>query len=491
LCNAKQYGFKTGKSTEDAILHLRNSINLTTKKYVVALFIDIQGAFDNLWWPAIMSRLVQANCSSQLIKIINSYFKKRKVVVKSKFDSMGRHMERGCPQGSVLGPAAWNWCMDALLARLCNCADEDNVDVIAYADDVTILLKADSRKDIESAADRISEILSEWCSLHKLAVAVDKTNAMTAKGKFSKNRNPTIRINGVSVKFKSQVRYLGVTLDEKLNFVEHAKHIRKKLLSFIMSIKRIANQEWGIRDYSKRILYNMVAIPIATYSAAAWFDRVNLIHLKRHLIATQRSLLLLLTGAARTTSTAAMQVIAGTAPLDLVVIEKGLKSLVRRNISVKWNEYCFDSRTTINEVNLDLEYSKIETEIKSTWQMRWTQEPHGRQVYHYIQDVDFVARNTWFQPNRELIYVLTGYGPIRSTLFLRGLENDDVCPVCGKDIETVEHMMLECEGYQHLRFRKLERYRQSPGKLIDEKESFIKFKNYAAEVFKIRKQFTQ
>jgi len=48
LSSNKQYGFKIGKSTEDAILHFKNSVNSTSKKYVVALFIDIQGAFDNL-----------------------------------------------------------------------------------------------------------------------------------------------------------------------------------------------------------------------------------------------------------------------------------------------------------------------------------------------------------------------------------------------------------------------------------------------------------
>jgi len=159
LSSTKQYGFRSGKSTEDAILHFKNCINSTTKKYVIALFIDIQGAFDNLWWPAIKYRLVQANCSTHLIGIINSYFKKRKVVVKSKFGNIKRQMERGCPQGSVLGLAAWNWCMDALLERLCESAEDDDVDVIAYADDVTILLKADSRKNLETKACRISEIV--------------------------------------------------------------------------------------------------------------------------------------------------------------------------------------------------------------------------------------------------------------------------------------------------------------------------------------------
>jgi len=92
---------------------------------------------------------------------------------------------------------------------------------------------------------------------------------------------------------------------------------------------------------------------------------------------------LLLTEAARTTSTAAMQIIAGVAPLDLVVVEKGLKSLVRRNISVctvvcKWSLYHFVSKISQEDLDLNLEYSKVDAEIRSVWQTRWSQELHGR-----------------------------------------------------------------------------------------------------------------
>jgi len=191
-------------------------------------------------------------------------------------------MERGCPQGSVLGPTAWNWCMDLLLQYLCEDTNEDEVNIIAYVDDIAMLLIADYRNGFKKIVRQISEIVSKRCSFHKLKIAVDKTNAMNVKGKFSKNRNPTIKIDGVNVKFASQVKYLSVIPDEKMSFVEHAKHIRNKLLNFIMAIKRIANQEWDIKHYSKKILYNMVAIPITTYSAAVWFDCTNHTHLQRH-----------------------------------------------------------------------------------------------------------------------------------------------------------------------------------------------------------------
>lgn len=44
----RQCGFRKKRSTEDAFLYLRSDVENTKRKYVVILFIDIEGAFDNL-----------------------------------------------------------------------------------------------------------------------------------------------------------------------------------------------------------------------------------------------------------------------------------------------------------------------------------------------------------------------------------------------------------------------------------------------------------
>lgn len=268
----KQFGFKPGCSTEDALMAFRNGLN-SDKRYVIALFVDIEGAFDKLWWPAIKNRLIKAQCSSTLIGIMDKYFSKRRIIVRSKFKEAYKLMQKGCPQGSIVGPTMWNICMDALLWKFAEMYEE--VSAVAYADDLAILIKGSSRLELERTGTKAIEKINEWCVSHKLNISASKTTAIMMKGKLDKERMPRLKIGQQNIRFVSEVRYLGVLIDSKLNFVAHVKYLREKLTKFIMQIRRVAREEWGLKKNVLDILYKAVAIPIATYASAVWYDKTS------------------------------------------------------------------------------------------------------------------------------------------------------------------------------------------------------------------------
>jgi len=168
--------------------------------------------------------------------------------------------------------------------------------------------------------------LTMWCALYKLRISATKTTALLIKGKLDKNRLPILKIDTKNITYSSETRYLGLIIDDKMNFIPHAGFLRNKVTNFIMSIKRIAREKWGIKRHIVEVLYDAVALPIITYGSAGWFDRTTHSMVRRNL-AMQRALLLLLTTACRTTATVSMQVIAGRS-LDLQIIQKGVISRI-------------------------------------------------------------------------------------------------------------------------------------------------------------------
>lgn len=55
LESPNQFGFRRGKSTDDAFIRLRRAVKHSDKKYTIVLFVDIEGdnIFDNIWWTAV------------------------------------------------------------------------------------------------------------------------------------------------------------------------------------------------------------------------------------------------------------------------------------------------------------------------------------------------------------------------------------------------------------------------------------------------------
>ncbi|GBP52915.1 Putative 115 kDa protein in type-1 retrotransposable element R1DM [Eumeta japonica] len=188
--SGNQHGFVPGRSTSTALNDILG-VEGSAAKYVQLIFLDISGAFDNAWWP------------------MGGVPRWRR--------SRGRGPQWGAP-GSVLGPALWNVLLDDLL-RLPFPA---GVKTVAYADDVTVLVEASSRAEIERRSAQALDLMQDWGRRNRLAFAPAKSCTMTVKGRLQ--RPPIVRMGGDSIRTVSAATVLGLVLDEHL-FAQHAQSI--------------------------------------------------------------------------------------------------------------------------------------------------------------------------------------------------------------------------------------------------------------------------
>ena len=207
---------------------------------------------DNLWWPAILARLASASCSTHSLNVSKSYFRNRKVMVRNKMKEYTRKMEKGCPQISIIGPVAWVWCMDAILIDLRRNVPSECAHFIAYADDLAWAVKCNTRSELFTHSEQIMEILMVWCNSYRLKISDSKTVSIMFERNLDKSRLAMIKINGKNIKFAEKVKYLGVILDKKLNFIEHAKYLRAKITQHVCVIGRIASERWGIKRHDRK-----------------------------------------------------------------------------------------------------------------------------------------------------------------------------------------------------------------------------------------------
>lgn len=236
--NGAQYGFVRGRSTESAWWRMIEYVSEYECKYVLGVFVDFSGAFDNLEWQRVIEKLREIECEE--IGLWMSYFRERKVCMSGVNDIVWKNVERGCPQGSVCGPFIWNLMMDGLLWRLahyeCKC--------VAYADDLCILVQGRNRVDVERKGTECMRMVYEWGENVGVRVNEKKTVVMLLKGSLADTRQPCVRVNGKLIKYVKRICYLGVWMSERMNFKVHLSRVRDKIVNIVGCMRRVLRCEW-------------------------------------------------------------------------------------------------------------------------------------------------------------------------------------------------------------------------------------------------------
>jgi len=57
--------------------------------------LDVQGAFDSAWWPAILQRLREAKCPRNLYYLVQDYLKEREAFIAINSYNMKKNITRG------------------------------------------------------------------------------------------------------------------------------------------------------------------------------------------------------------------------------------------------------------------------------------------------------------------------------------------------------------------------------------------------------------
>ena len=79
--NHNQFGFIPQKSTTDAAMTVKQFIGPKLERRVVMTNLDVKGAFDAAWLPAILRVLREVECPRNLYQLSQDYFKDRRAIM--------------------------------------------------------------------------------------------------------------------------------------------------------------------------------------------------------------------------------------------------------------------------------------------------------------------------------------------------------------------------------------------------------------------------
>ena len=265
LLSADQYGFTPQRSSEDALLRLSNLVSRGKMKglYTILIFLDIEGAFDNAWWPAILNLLKKMKLAHNVFNVVLDLLRDRSAELFLGATSRTRQPQKGCPQGSVSGPRFWNVIINDLLQSL---TDLFCCDVIAFADDLLLCIQGKELQHIFSLAQDILNFISEWSINFKLKFNHAKSKTLLIDRRNTDYDGFQLVFNDDPLEMVKEIKYLGVFLDSKFNWKKHISYVSNKCEKLLCGLNRVEHNTFGVKSNVNALIYEQNIVPFITFS---------------------------------------------------------------------------------------------------------------------------------------------------------------------------------------------------------------------------------
>ena len=221
-----QFGFRKNYSTNMAIItmfdNILNSIN--KGEYVLGVFLDFSKAFDTVNHSILLDKLKLYGIRGRAHCWLENYLTNRKQYVDNA-DTISERLPITCgvPQGSILGPLLFILYVN----DICNVSKE--LLPILFADDTNVFINGTDVNYMLKTMNQELEKLVVWLNANKLTLNVNKTHYIVFRLHKKKTvTNIDLTIDGEIVSEVNNTKFLGIVIDNKLNWSEHIYMIKKK-----------------------------------------------------------------------------------------------------------------------------------------------------------------------------------------------------------------------------------------------------------------------
>ncbi|XP_035737497.1 uncharacterized protein LOC118448399 [Vespa mandarinia] len=272
----RQYGFRSGLSTIHAVLEvvtvakMMERGNRRTRPLCLLATLDMRSAFNSVRWDLAREALERNfNVPMYLLRIVDDYLNERFLVYDTSDGPRSLELTSGAAQGSILGPDIRNIFYDGIFRM----AVPDGTFLVGYEDDLAVVITARATKGVQLLLNQVMRRVTSWMEDHGLSLAAQKTEIVLIRRKRINNLRSFI-VGDAAVQTKPAVKYLGVMLDNKLNYGEHIIRAVDKAAKVVASLGSFIDNVNGPRPYMRRLLMR-VAEAVMLYGAEVWAEALR------------------------------------------------------------------------------------------------------------------------------------------------------------------------------------------------------------------------
>ena len=315
-----QYGFRSKRSCESATLELIGNIldSKNANKHSCALFLDLSKAFDTINHEMLLKKLdlygIRGICNDWFKNYLTgrSLVCKLNTADKSIIKSDTFNVTYGTTQGSCLGPLLFILYMNDIYLLPTYCR------IILFADDTTLYNCHRKIHFLKYMIEHDIDMIIDWFKANQLSLNIEKTVMI----KFWPNNSPfKIKIENLTIKNSKSTKFLGIIINENLNWSDHVQNLENKLLSnkrLLLNAKKLLLKATLYHIYYAHIYSHL------TYGLTIWGSMITK-KLEKTLHKIQTDCLKIMCNKENTTTQNELYLDVGILPFPLLVQQELIK----------------------------------------------------------------------------------------------------------------------------------------------------------------------
>ena len=260
-----QFGFQSKISTSHAMLDLVTAAydNIDLNLHTSLVLIDFKKAFDTVCHKILLNKLAHYGIWGVAFKLLSSSLTYRKQFVNfNGLHSEIKDIKYGVPQGSSLGPLVFLIYVNDLQNAV-DCTPR------LFADDTCLIFQVSNPCILQGIINKELKNLNIWCCANKLTVNPSKSNVLGISPELIHDFTEQLTVSYDSSQIYSvkSAKYLGVIIDNRINFYEHIKALECKIarsVGILTKLKTILPKQNLLQ------LYHTFVHSHLTYGISIW-----------------------------------------------------------------------------------------------------------------------------------------------------------------------------------------------------------------------------
>ena len=265
--NKHQSDIRKAKCTDDHLFRLSQSImeSFNRGEHVVAAFLDVETAFENVWHNGLRYKIFQLDLPTKMTCWLSDFLVGWLIQVNvNNFLSNQINPKAGVPQGSVLSPLLFLIYINDIPAphHKQNSLSQFTDDTAQWAFSLNIqiaakLLQQDFLK------------LAMWCAKWRIKLNPVKAKVIIfSRSILARKTELNLKLYGETLKMYPQVKFLGITFDSsQLTFQKHFEEILDRCNTGYHRLRLLVNKKWGPSPATLIQIYKQCVRPIFEYGS--------------------------------------------------------------------------------------------------------------------------------------------------------------------------------------------------------------------------------